>query len=275
MGQPMCLRLQAAGYPMQVCNRSQAAITALVQQGMQAFSTPAALAARSRIMILMLTDTQAVASVLHGEQGVLKKLADDSVVIDMGTTAVRETRTFAREVQAAGGHYLDAPVSGGTVGAADGSLAIMVGGDAAILERVRPIFQILGQHITHVGASGAGQVAKAANQMIVGLGIAAVAEALTLASQAGIDPERVRQALQGGYADSKILQQHGRRMLAADFSLGARCTTQHKDLAQALALAEQLNLQLPATQQVRDLYQQLIEQGDGDLDHAALIRLLR
>jgi 3-hydroxyisobutyrate dehydrogenase-like beta-hydroxyacid dehydrogenase len=196
------------------------------------------------------------------------------LIIDMGTTAVTATRAFASRVADSGGAYLDAPVSGGQVGAEAASLSIMAGGEAAAFARAEPIFRVLGGRVTHVGDTGAGQVAKTANQIIVALTIGAVAEALTLAKRAGVDPARVRDALDGGFASSRILELHGRRMVEDDFTPGGRAKTQLKDMVQAMELAGELGLALPATELSRDLYARMVEAGWGDLDHAGLIKVI-
>jgi 3-hydroxyisobutyrate dehydrogenase-like beta-hydroxyacid dehydrogenase len=192
----------------------------------------------------------------------------------MGTSKVTATRAFARDVESAGGQYIDAPVSGGTIGAQSGTLTIMAGGNDNAMARAQPVFDVLGQKTTHVGPVGTGQVAKAANQIIVGLNIGAVAEALTLAKKAGADPARVREALSGGFADSRILEVHGQRMVEGEFEPGARSTIQRKDLDQAVELAAELGFELPATALGRDLYDKLIDAGHGDLDHSALIKAI-
>ncbi len=274
MGKPMARNLKAAGAELIIHNRSQAVIEELTGEGMGAAETPADAAAGADTVILMLPDTAAVETVLKGPDGVIGGLRDGALVIDMGTTKVTATRTFAREVEAAGGQYIDAPVSGGTIGAGGGSLTIMVGGPDDAVERAKPIFDVLGRSTTHIGAAGTGQVAKAANQVIVGLNIGAVAEALTLAKKAGADPARVRDALKGGFADSRILEVHGLRMINDTFEPGGKCTTQRKDMDQAIELAADLGFVLPATALSRDLYDRIIDAGMGDLDHAALIKAI-
>jgi 3-hydroxyisobutyrate dehydrogenase-like beta-hydroxyacid dehydrogenase len=197
-----------------------------------------------------------------------------SLIIDMGTTMMPATRALAAVFKEKGCLYVDAPVSGGTIGAEAGSLTIMAGGSEEAFARALPVLQVLGDRITHVGATGAGQVAKAANQVIVGLNIGAVAEALALAKAAGVDPGKVREALQGGFADSRILEVHGKRMVDESFELGARSTTQRKDMDQAITLANELGLDLPATTLSRSLYDKLIESGGADLDHSALFKVI-
>lgn len=274
MGRPMARNLKAAGAGLVIHNRSPGAVEELAAEGMTPAPSPASVAEQASIVILMLADTPAVETVATGPDGVLEGLSEGGLVIDMGTTEVPATRALAGKAAARGGEWLDAPVSGGTVGAEDGSLIIMAGGSDAAMERAGPLFDVLGSRTTHVGGVGAGQVAKAANQVIVGLNIGAVAEALALARRAGVDPARVREALRGGFADSRILELHGQRMIDRAFAPGGKCTTQRKDLAQALALAGTLHLDLPATALCRDLYERLIEAGGGDLDHSALVRAI-
>ena len=274
MGRHMATNLFAAGARLVVHNRSRAVVDELQALGMQAADTPAAVARRTKIMVLMLPDTPAVESVLFSDNGIVAGLLPGSLVIDMGTTAVTASRGFAKRLGKVACDYIDAPVSGGEVGAKAGNLSIMVGGDLAAVNRARPIFNVVGARVTHVGEVGAGQVAKAANQLIVGLTIGAVAEALVLARRAGVDPGRVRQALKGGFAESRILELHGQRMLSGEFEPGATVTTQSKDLSQALEFASSLNLKLPATELNLELYARLKEQGHSDLDHSALIKVI-
>ncbi|MCH7937355.1 MAG: NAD(P)-dependent oxidoreductase [Proteobacteria bacterium] len=274
MGKPMARNLKAAGAEMIVHNRSQGVIEELSAAGMTPARTPADVSGAAATVILMLSDTAAVEKVLLGADGVVGGLKPNGLVIDMGTTKVIATRTFARDVEAAGGDYIDAPVSGGTIGAEGGTLTIMAGGSEEAMERAAPVFDVLGQSTTHVGPFGTGQVAKAANQVIVGLNIGAVAEALTLAKKAGADPARVREALTGGFADSRILEVHGKRMIDGAFTPGGKCVTQRKDLFQALELAGELGFEMPATALNMALYDKVIEAGLGELDHSALIKAI-
>lgn len=274
MGRPMSLNLLAAGARVIVHSRSPDPVQELAEAGAVPASSPASVAAKADTVITMLPDTPAVETVLLGTGGVVEGLKPGSLVIDMGTTGVMATRDFASVIEKAGGAYVDAPVSGGTIGAGDGTLVIMAGGSGEAVARAEAIFGVLGSRATHVGAVGTGQVAKAANQVIVGLNIGAVAEALTLAAKAGADPAKVREALRGGFADSRILEVHGQRMVDGDFRPGGKVTTQVKDLTQALELAAELGFSLPATALNRDLYARLIEAGHGDLDHSALIKAI-
>jgi 3-hydroxyisobutyrate dehydrogenase-like beta-hydroxyacid dehydrogenase len=274
MGQPMSLNLKKAGARLIVHNRSRPVVDEMVAAGMIAASTPGAVATQAKTIIVMVSDTPAAQAVIGGPDGILSAVGPDSLIIDMGTTAVSATRRLAAVVSEAGGQYVDAPVSGGVVGAGDGTLTIMAGGSEDAIKRAMPFFEVLGGRLTHIGGVGTGQIAKAANQVIVGLVIGAVAEALTLARRAGADPAKVRQALKGGFADSRILELHGQRMVSGDFRPGGKATTQRKDLSQALDLAIEVGLEMPATRLNRDLYDRLIAAGCGDEDHSALIKIL-
>ncbi|MDG2204806.1 MAG: NAD(P)-dependent oxidoreductase [Alphaproteobacteria bacterium] len=271
MGKPMARNLQAAGATMIIHSRSAGPVEELVADGMTGATSPADVAAQAEMVILMLTDTAAVELVLTGPSGILTGLTADTLVIDMGTTLMTTTQALAAKVHDAGGAYLDAPVSGGTMGAEAGTLTIMAGGDDDAMDRAAHLFDVLGAKATHVGGIGAGQVAKAANQVIVGLTIGAVAEGLSLARKAGIDPAKVREALGGGFADSRILEVHGKRMVDKTFAPGAKSTIQRKDMDQAETLAARLGMEMPATTLNRKLYDRMIAAGHGDLDHAALI----
>jgi 2-hydroxy-3-oxopropionate reductase len=273
MGRPMCRNLIKAGISPVVYNRSPQPRQELAREGAVAASSPAEVAEKAEIIVMMVADTPAVENVLIGPDGILQSLRPGTLLVDMGTTAVPVTRRLATLVEEKGALYVDAPVSGGTIGAETGTLTIMAGGSEQAFATALPLLKLLGERITHVGATGAGQVAKAANQVIVGLNIGAVSEALALAKAAGVDPAKVREALRGGFADSRILEVHGRRMVEGVFTPGARCTTQRKDMNQALELAAELGLDMPATALSRDLYDRLIGAGGADLDHAALYRL--
>ena len=276
MGRPMCLNLHRAGARMVVHNRSQGVIDEIEQVGITPAKTPAEVARSTDIIILMLTDTPAVENVLFAQHGLIETLQQGSLVIDMGTTAVAATRAAAaRLLDHAGCDYVDAPVSGGEIGAIEARLTIMAGGSQDTIGRARPVFEALGSSFTHVGDSGAGQVAKAANQVIVGLNIGAVAEALALVESAGVDPTKVRQALMGGFAASRILEVHGQRMIDQQFKPGAKVTTQCKDLRQAIELGASNGQALPATELNLSLYESLVERGQGGLDHSALIKALK
>lgn len=274
MGRPMCMNLHDAGADLVIFNRSRPKLDEVAAQGLTPAESPRALAGRVETIIVMVSDTPAVATVLTADDGVIAGLNEGALVIDMGTTAVPETREFAALVRGRGAEYVDAPVSGGVLGAEAGTLAIMAGGSDAAIDKAMPVFRVLGENITHVGDVGAGQVAKAANQIIVGLTIGAVAEALTLARRSGVDPAKVRAALQGGFAASRILEVHGERMITGSFEPGGKAVTQRKDLFQALALAKRAGLELPATALNMALYDRLIAEGGGELDHSALVKVI-
>ena len=271
MGKPMARNLHKAGAQVIAHNRSQAAVDELAGERMTPASSPTEVMGQAKTVILMLPDTGAVETIL---EAIIPAVTPGDLIIDMGTTEATLTRTMAARIEAAGGAYVDAPVSGGTIGAENATLSIMAGGSNNAVERARPILEAMGSRVVHVGTVGAGQVAKAANQVIVGLTISAVSEALKLAERAGADPARVREALKGGFADSRILEVHGQRMIDGDFTPGGKCVTQRKDLDQALKLGREYGLELPTTAQVMGQYDRVIEAGFGDLDHAALIKIL-
>lgn len=275
MGRPMCLNLQQAGAHMIVHNRSRDVIEEIQGTDIIAAGSPAEVARSAQTVVLMLTDTKAVEKVLFADQGLAQSLSPGALVIDMGTTAVTATREIAAGLKQQGVGFIDAPVSGGQIGAVAGTLAIMAGGDPETITRAQPLFEVLGSSFTHVGGPGAGQVAKAANQIIVGLNIGAVAEAIALVESAGVDPAKVRQALMGGFAASRILEVHGQRMIEQTFEPGAKITTQCKDLEQAIELGSLLGQRLPATELSLSLYRSLVDRGQGGLDHSALIKALQ
>ncbi|WP_078461252.1 NAD(P)-dependent oxidoreductase [Solemya velum gill symbiont] len=274
MGKPMCANLHSAGANLVVHNRTHAVAEAMQQDGIKAVTTPVQVAELCDLVIIMTPDTTSVENVLFGEQGLSKVLHSRSLVIDMGTTAVTPTREFASRLAECGAEYIDAPVSGCEIGAIDGDLVIMAGGSKGAIHRAQPVFDVLGKSTVHIGEVGTGQVTKAANQVIVGLNIGAVAEAFTLASGAGADLNKVREALMGGFASSRILEVHGQRMIDESFAPGGKITTQYKDLSQAIDLAAEFSQQLPATELNKSLYGELIDAGKGGLDHSALILAL-
>ncbi|MEQ9327774.1 MAG: NAD(P)-dependent oxidoreductase [Rhodospirillales bacterium] len=273
MGKPMARNLARAGAELFIHNRSQAVVEELTAEGMIAPGTPRKVAEAADIVIVCVTNTPAAESVIEGDDGAVAGLSAGKILIDMGTTEIEADRRFARSVAEKGAAMLDAPVSGGQVGAVEGILTIMVGGDETVFRRALPVFEAMGKRITLVGDSGAGQIAKAANQIIVGLTIGAVSEALGFAKAAGVDPGKVRDAIRGGFAESRILDMHGERMATGSFAPGGRSSVQEKDLRQALDFAAIHGPDLPITSLVRELYLKLMELGDGDLDHAAIYRL--
>ncbi|MGA0960086.1 MAG: NAD(P)-dependent oxidoreductase [Sedimenticolaceae bacterium] len=270
MGKPMCLNLLSAGAELCVFNRSATAIDEIKTTKVTVMADPAAVAAEVDLVILMLADTPAVEQVLFTERGVAQGVHANSLIVDMGTTATLATREFASRLAEKGARYIDAPVSGGQIGAKGATLSIMAGGDAADIDAVMPVFEAMGRLVTHVGPVSSGQVTKAVNQVIVGLTIGAVSEALALAKRAGVDLEKAQQALMGGHASSRILQEHGTRMINQTFEPGGKVVTQAKDMQQALDLAAELGIELPATALNLTLYKHVIENGLGSLDHSAL-----
>lgn len=276
MGRAMCRHLRTAGAGLTVYNRTRATAEAFAaaSPGTAVAASPREAAVAAELVILNLADTPAVEQVLlAGPAGLIEGLRPGALVVDMGTTAVTPTRRFAEAVRARGADWVDAPVSGGVVGAEAASLAIMAGGSDEAFARARPVLAVLGANITHCGGVGAGQVTKLANQLIVALTIGAVAEAFTLARRAGVDPAKVRQALAGGFAGSRILELHGQRMIAGSFAPGGRVALQRKDILQALELAAETGAELPATALSRQLWDRMVARGWGDLDHSALIKL--
>jgi 2-hydroxy-3-oxopropionate reductase len=265
MGAPMARNLVAAGYELTVHNRSPRAL-----EGATKAESPQAVAERSDVVITMLPDSPDVEAVVLGEHGVIAGIRPGAVVIDMSTVTPATARRLHAALGERGVEALDAPVSGGEPAARSGQLSIMVGGGEDAVERARPLFDVLGKATTHVGPPGAGQVAKAANQVVVALTIQAVAEALLLAQRSGVDAARVREALLGGFAQSKILELHGQRMLDAAFDPGFRAVLHRKDLGIALQTAREQGVPLLATAQVAELFNALIAGGDGDRDHSAL-----
>lgn len=273
MGRPMAERLIRAGHDLQL-NRVKAVSHALVDLGGTACDSPAAAAKGAEFVILMLPDTPDVEAVLFGPDGVAETVSSGALVIDMSSIAPVATREFARRIREKGAHYLDAPVSGGEIGAKSGSLTIMVGGDAVQFERARPLFECMGKNITLVGDNGAGQVVKVANQIIVGLTIECVSEAFLLAQHAGVDLAKVREALMGGFAQSRVLEVHGQRMIDAAFDPGFAMRLHRKDLNLATETARALEIALPNTSTTLQLMNSALARGDGDKDHSALFRTL-
>lgn len=276
MGKPMARNLLHAGFPLVVHNRSRGAVDELVKEGARAATSPKDVAAQSDIVITMLPDSPDVELVVAGANGVFDGARREMLLIDMGTSSPVLARKLARDAAARGIAMLDAPVSGGDVGALNATLSIMVGGSEHAFNRALPVFQALGnaERIVHVGDAGAGQIAKAANQIIVGLTIEAISEALVLAAKAGVDPAKVRQALLGGFAQSRVLEVHGQRILDRNFKPGARVKTHHKDLSIALALGSEYAVPLPVTARVDEMFGALLAAGQGDLDHSSLVMLI-
>ncbi|HKG37607.1 MAG TPA: 2-hydroxy-3-oxopropionate reductase [Conexibacter sp.] len=274
MGAPMARNLLAAGYPLTVCNRSQSPVDALVEAGAEAAATPAAAAATADVVITMLPDSPQVSEVVAGPDGVLEGARPGTLLIDMTSMSPIVARELAARAAEWGCAMLDAPVSGGDVGARDGTLSIMVGGDAAALERARPLLEVLGRTIVHVGEAGAGQVVKACNQLVVAQAIAAVSEALVLASKAGVEPARVLDVLSAGLAGNKVMEVRRRNLLEHDFTPGFKVDLHSKDLGIVQATARELGVPLPMTAVVTELFQAARVAGHGGADHSALLTVL-
>ena len=274
MGKPMARHLLKAGYPLVVHNRSRAAVDELSKQGAQPAASSQEVAARSEVIITMLPDSPDVELVYAGEQGIFAGLKSKTLLIDMSSISPVVARKLAAEAERRGCDMLDAPVSGGEAGAIAATLSIMIGGTAAAVDRAMPIFEKLGKNIVHIGNAGAGQVTKAANQMVVGTTIAIVGEALVLAGKAGVDPAKVRQALLGGFAQSKILEVHGQKMLDRNFKPGFRIRLHEKDLKIALATGSEYGVPLLVTGVVGQMMTAMKGMGNGDLDHAGLVKFV-
>ncbi|WP_127092160.1 2-hydroxy-3-oxopropionate reductase [Aquabacter cavernae] len=273
MGAPMAEHLIAAGHTLYAQSRSGVP-QALVEKGAIACADGAEVAGHAEIIFLMVPDTPHVEAVLFGDSGVAKGLSAGKIVVDMSSISPVATKEFAKKINALGCDYLDAPVSGGEVGAKAGSLTIMVGGPEGAFETVKPLFEKMGKNITLVGGNGDGQTTKVANQIIVALTIEAVGEALLFASKAGADPAKVRQALMGGFANSRILEVHGERMVKRTFNPGFRIELHQKDLNLALDGARALGLSLPSTALAQQLFSAVAAHGGGGLDHSGMVKAL-
>jgi 2-hydroxy-3-oxopropionate reductase len=274
MGAPMAGHLLDAGYEVVASDHRRKPPADLIAKGLKAVSGHDAVARVVDIVITMVPDTPQVAEVLFGEKGVADGLSRNKLVIDMSSISPIETKEFAKKINALGCDYLDAPVSGGEVGAKAASLTIMVGGEERAFERARPVFEKMGKNITLVGANGVGQTTKVANQIVVALTIEAVAEALVFASKAGADPAKVRQALMGGLANSRILEVHGERMIKRSFAPGFRIELHQKDLNLALEGAKSLGVALPNTSTTQQLFSACAANGGAKDDHSGLVKAL-
>ena len=272
MGKPMAKNLIKAGHQLVVHSRTRASVDEVVAAGAAAAVSPADVARRTTIVITMLPDTADVELVLTGPDGVLSALQPRAIVADMSSISPVATKRLAALVADRGGSMLDAPVSGGEIGAINASLSIMVGGDEAACARARPVFEAMGtaERIVHIGASGAGQVCKICNQVAIGGALAGVSEAFALAKKAGVDAARVRQALLGGFAASRVLEVHGERMLNANYKPGFRTKLYQKDLRLANEAASANGVAMPGTALVAQLVNALVASGGGDLDYAAM-----
>ena len=273
MGAPMAAHLLAAGHALFINTRSKVP-EELANSAAVVCVTPAEVAKMADIIFTMVPDTPDVEKVLFGEHGVAHGLTKGKIVVDMSSISPIATKDFAKKINALGCEYLDAPVSGGQVGAKGGTLTIMVGGKEAVFQTVKPMFDLMGKNITLVGDNGAGQVTKVANQIIVALNIEAVAEALLFASKAGADPARVREALMGGFASSRILEVHAERMIKRTFDPGFRIELHQKDLNLALNSARALGVSLPNTANAQELFNSCLAYGGKAWDHSAMVKAL-
>ncbi|CAH1749346.1 tartronate semialdehyde reductase 2 [Thauera humireducens] len=273
MGTPMAGHLLAAGHAVHTYTRGDTP-KALLEAGAKPCANGAEVARNADIIITMVPDTPHVEDALFNPEGVAAGLSKGKIVVDMSSISPVATKEFARRINALGCEYLDAPVSGGEVGAKAASLTIMVGGNEAAFDRVKPIFELMGKNITLVGGNGDGQITKVANQIIVALNIEAVGEALLLAAKAGADPAKVRQALMGGFANSRILEVHGERMVKRSFDPGFRIELHQKDLNLALTTARQLGVSLPNTATAQELFNACAAHGGAKWDHSAMVRAL-
>ncbi|MFQ5939082.1 MAG: 2-hydroxy-3-oxopropionate reductase [Alphaproteobacteria bacterium] len=275
MGRPMAGHLQAAGHKLFVTKHRAPLPQELLDGGAGACASGREVAEASQAVILMVPDTPDVEEVLFGSDGVAEGLKPGKIVVDMSSISPTATRRFARRINELGCRYLDAPVSGGEVGARQAALTIMVGGPRDAFRRVKPLFELMGKNITLVGTrNGDGQTCKVANQIIVALTIEAIGEALVFAAKAGADPAKVREALMGGFAASRILEVHGERMIKRSFDPGFRIALHQKDLGLALEAARELNMSLPNTAACQDLFDLCAAKGWAGQDHAALVRAI-
>lgn len=274
MGKPMARNLIKAGYSLIGYNRSRPSVDELAKEGAKAASHPQEVAAQAEVVITMLPDSPEVDQVYAGDRGVFAGAQPGSLLIDMSSISPVVARRLAAEAGKQSLDMLDAPVSGGEAGAISGTLSIMIGGSAAAVERAMPIFQVLGKNIVHVGEAGAGQVTKAANQVVVGLTIAAVSEALVLATKAGVDPVKVRQVLLGGFAQSRVLEAHGQKMLERNFKPGFRIRLHEKDLGIALATGKEYGVPLMLTSILDQIMNAMKVMGRGELDHSGVITFI-
>ena len=274
MGRPMALNLIKAGHELYTWGRRFDAVEPLLVAGATGKGTPSEVAAMAEICITMVSNTSDVEQIILGERGLIHGAKAGSVIVDMSTSAPSASRRIAEELAKRGVHMLDAPVSGGQIGATQGTLSIMVGGEAEVFERVKPLFEILGNNIVHVGDHGAGQVVKACNQVVISLTMEGVAEAILLARKNGVDPAKMREALMGGYANSKILEVHGLKMLEENYKAGFKVKLHHKDMGIVMDNARENHVPLPGTELVTKQIAALMEAGEGELDSSAIMKVL-
>jgi 2-hydroxy-3-oxopropionate reductase len=274
MGMPMARNLMEAGYELMVHNRSPEKAEELGKEGATVAATPREVAQKSDVVITMLPDSPQVREVVAGENGVLEGISEGALIIDMSTISPVVTEELAEAVKEKGASMLDAPVSGGDVGAVEGTLSIMVGGDAADFQRAKPLLESMGKTITHVGPTGAGQVTKAANQVVVALTIEAVSEALVLGSAGGVSPQKILEVLSGGLAANKVMEVKREKFLSHKFEPGFRSELHHKDLGIALAAGREYGVVLPVTAIVDQMFESMMARGRGGWDHSALLTFI-
>ena len=274
MGGPMAQNLMEAGYELVLYTRTIEKAEELAADGATVAGSPKEVAESSDIIITMLPDSPQVEEVVAGEDGVLEGIKEGALLVDMSTISPVVTRELAAKVEERGASMLDAPASGGDVGAQQGTLSIMVGGGEEDFERAKPLFEVMGQAVTHVGETGAGQTAKAANQIVVALTIEAISEALVLGSKAGVAPEKIIEALSGGLAGSNVMEAKREKFLSHDFDPGFSIELHHKDLGIALAAGREYGVPLPITAVVDQMLEALKAKGRGDRDHSAILTLI-
>ena len=274
MGKPMAKNLIKAGHRLIVHNRSRAAVDELAAEGAAAAFSPKEVAASAEVVITMLPEDSDVETVVAGDQGVIKSIRPNGVLVDMSTISPTTARRLAEILADRGVHMLDAPVSGGGEAATEATLTIMVGGKPDIFKRVLPVFEKIGKNINYIGDHGAGQVTKAANQIIVAMTIQAVAEAFIFAKKSGVDPAKVHQAIMGGYAQSRVLELHGKRMLDRNFQPGGKVRSHRKDIEIALSVAREQGICLPGTAMISQLFNALAARGGLDWDHSSVVKAL-
>jgi 2-hydroxy-3-oxopropionate reductase len=273
MGRPMVVNLRREGYPVWVWARRPESMETVMEEGAQPCESPREVATLADVTFTNVSDTPDVVQVILGEQGIVQGAKAGSVVVDMSTISPSTSRRIASELAEQGVYLLDAPVSGGEQGAISGTLSIMVGGAEEAFQRVLPLFQVLGQNIVHVGGHGAGQVAKACNQVLIAQTIAAVGEAFVLAKASGVDPAKVREALLGGFAGSRVLEAHGQRMLEGNYAPGFKARLHKKDMRITLETASELGIALPGAALATQYINALVGAGKGDLDSSAIFSL--
>jgi 2-hydroxy-3-oxopropionate reductase len=274
MGRPQALNVMRAGHAMVVWARRKESMQPLADAGATACASPSEAAALADVVFVMVSDTPDVGQVIFGPKGIIEGARPGTVVVDMSTISPVATRDMAKRLGDKGIEMLDAPVSGGEVGAINGTLSIMVGGKPEVFARVKPLFECMGRNIVHIGANGAGQVAKACNQIVAAVTLEAVSEGLTLARRSGVDPAKVRDALMGGFAYSKVLEVHGRRILERDFKPGFKAKLHRKDLKIVTDTAAHLGLTLPQASLIASHLNALVGLGCGDEDSAAVVKVI-